>query len=76
MLLSNWSNFQATLYAYDGVLTLAHKNISVLQTNLNVELPKISRSKIFRFRGRGSIFLPLREHSHGVDICLIWLLNF
>ena len=36
------SNFNVTLYADDSVLTLAHKNISTLQSNLNIEIPKIN----------------------------------
>ena len=36
------SNFNATLYADDSVLTLAHKNINTLQSNLNIEIPKIN----------------------------------
>ena len=36
------SNFNATLYADDSVLTLAHKNINTLQSNLSIEIPKIN----------------------------------
>ena len=36
------SNFNVTLYADDSVLTLAHKNINTLQSNLNIEIPKIN----------------------------------
>ena len=36
------SNFNVTLYADDSALTLAHKNISTLQSNLNIEIPKIN----------------------------------
>ena len=36
------SNFNVTLYADDSVLTLAHKNLSTLQSNLNIEIPKIN----------------------------------
>ena len=38
----NCSNFNATLHADDSVLTLAHKNIYTLQSNLNIEIPKIN----------------------------------
>ena len=39
--LSSCSNFEATLYADDSVLTLSHKDVTTLQTNLDSELPKI-----------------------------------
>ena len=35
-------NFNVTLYADDSVLTLDHKNINTLQSNLNIEIPKIN----------------------------------
>ena len=40
------SNFNVTLYADDSVLTLAHKNINILQSNLHIEIPKINSSLI------------------------------
>ena len=39
--LSFCSNFETTLYADDSVLTLSHKDVTILQTNLDSELPKI-----------------------------------
>ena len=39
--LSSCSNFETTLYAHDSVLTLSHKDVTTLQTNLDCELPKI-----------------------------------
>jgi len=39
--LSRCSNFTTILYADDGVLTMSHKNVNCLQTNLDYELPKI-----------------------------------
>ena len=36
------SNFKTTLYADDSVLTLCHKNVNCLQSNLNLELHKIN----------------------------------
>ena len=36
------SNFNVTLYADDSALTLAHKNINTLQSNLNIEILKIN----------------------------------
>ena len=36
------SNFKTTLYADDSVLTLSHKNVNCLQSNLNLELHKIN----------------------------------
>ena len=35
------SNFNVTMYADDSVLTLAHKNINTIQSNLKVKIPKI-----------------------------------
>ena len=35
-------NFNVTLYPDDSVLTLAHKNINILQSNLSIDIPKIS----------------------------------
>ena len=34
------SKFNVIVYADDSVLTLAHKNINTLQSNLNIEIPK------------------------------------
>ena len=39
--LSSCSNFETTLYADDSVLTLSHKHVHTLQTNLDCELLKI-----------------------------------
>ena len=39
--LTRYSNFDVTLYAYDSVLTLAHKDVLSLQNNVNHELLKI-----------------------------------
>ena len=39
--LSSCYNFETTLHAYDSVLTLSHKDVTTLQTNLDCELPKI-----------------------------------
>ena len=39
--LSSCSNFETKLYADDSVLTLSHKDVTTLQTNLDCELPKI-----------------------------------
>ena len=39
--LSSCSSFETTLYADDSVLTLSHKDVTTLQTNLDCKLPKI-----------------------------------
>ena len=39
--LTRCSNFDVTLYAYDSVLTLSHKDILTVQNNVNQELHKI-----------------------------------
>ena len=35
-------NFNVTAYADSSELTLAHKNINTLQSNLDIEIPKIN----------------------------------
>ena len=40
--IADCSNFNFNLYADDSVLILAHKNINILPSNLNLETPKIT----------------------------------
>ena len=40
--LSSCSNFETKLHADDSVLTLSHKDVTTLQTNLDCELPKLN----------------------------------